>query len=160
MLLAIVLLLVGLALVVAEVFFVSMGLLGLMAGMCMLGADLLAFEEGPVQGWTLIAIQIVLIPLLIWLAFRWLPKLPFGRRMLLRGPVTAPQGGFRDLDPLVGREGKALTDLRPAGTAQFGEERVTVVAIGGLIPKDSDVLVTAVEGPEVRVRATHVPEMD
>lgn len=160
MVVPIVLLLIGLALVVAEVFFVSMGLLGLMAGTCILAADILAFEQGQAEGWTLVALQLVLVPLLVWGAFRVLPRLPFGRRMLLRGPVTDPGGGFQSLDHLAGREGQALTDLRPAGTAILGDERVTVVAVGGLIPKGSDVVVTAVEGPEVRVRATRTPDKE
>ncbi len=160
MLVPIVLLLIGLALVVAEVFFVSMGLLSLMAGTCILAADVLAFQQGQTEGWTLVALQIVLVPLLVWGAFRLLPRLPFGRRMLLGGPVTEPGGGFASLDHLEGREGRALTDLRPAGTALLGDERVSVVAIGGFIPRDSDVVVSAVEGPEVRVRATSVPDDD
>jgi len=158
MLAPIILLLIGLALVVAEVFFVSMGLLSLMAGVCILAADLLAFQQGQAEGWTLVVLEIVLVPLLVWGAFRILPRLSFGRRMLLGGPVTEPGGGFDSLEHLVGREGRALTDLRPAGTALIGDERVTVVAVGGLIPKDSDVVVSAVVGPEVRVRALHGPD--
>ena len=158
MLAPIVLLLIGLALVVAEVFIVSMGLLSLMAGTCILAADVLAFQEGPVEGWTLVILEIVLVPLLVWGAFRILPRLSFGRRMLLGGPAKRPGGGFVSLDHLAGRTGRALTDLRPAGTALLGDERVTVVAIGGLIPQGSDVVVSAVEGPEVRVRATRVPD--
>ena len=160
MALPIVLMLIGLALVVAEVFFVSMGLLSLMAGTCILAADILAFQQGATEGWTLVILQIVLVPLLVWGAFRLLPRLPFGRRMLLGGPVTDPGGGFASFDHLVGREGVALTDLRPAGMVRIGDERVSVVAVGGLVPKDSRIVVSAVEGPEVRVRATEVPDAD
>ena len=157
MLVPVVLLLIGFALIVAEVFFVSMGLLSLMAGACILAADILAFQQGAAEGWTLVGLELVLVPMLIWGAFRILPKLGFGRRMLLDGPTKTPPGGFRSLDPLLGREGRALTDLRPAGTAIFGDERVTVVAVGGLIPKDCPVIVLEVEGPEVRVRSTRDP---
>jgi len=160
MVLPIVLAIVGLALVVAEVFFVSMGMLSLLAGICILGADLLAFEQGPVTGWTFVAVEIVLVPVLVWLAFRALPHLPFGRRLLLTGPVTEPTGGFTGLDRFVGRAGKAVTDLRPAGTAAFDEERVSVVSIGGYIPRGSDVVAVSVEGPELKVRATRLEESD
>ena len=158
MLVPIVLLVIGLALVVAEVFFVSMGLLSLMAGTCILAADLLAFQQGSTEGWTLVVLEIVLVPSIVWGAFRILPRLPFGRQMLLGGPASPPPTELENLDQLVGREGRALTDLRPAGTVLFGDRRVTVVAIGDLIPKDADVVVSAVEGPEVRVRATRTPE--
>lgn len=158
MMVPVILLLIGLALVVAEVFFVSMGLLSLMAGVCILAADILAFQQGTAEGWTLVVLEIALVPLIVWGAFRLLPRLRFGRRMLLGGPATAPGGGFTSLDHLAGREGRALTDLRPAGTALLGDERITVVAVGGLVPKGSDIVVTTVEGPEVRVRAVRVPD--
>jgi membrane-bound serine protease (ClpP class) len=156
MLLPIVLLIVGLAFVVAEVFFVSMGALTLMALVCIIGADVLAFGQGQAQGWVLVAVEIVCVPLLVWLAFRVLPHVPFGRRMLLTGPATEPGGGFESLDRLVGRDGEAVTDLRPAGTVAFDGERHTVVSVGGMVPRGSRVRVVKVVGPEVRVRATEL----
>ncbi|MHC5011302.1 MAG: NfeD family protein, partial [Planctomycetota bacterium] len=61
--------------------------------------------------------------------------------------------GLPDFEHLEGREGKALTDLRPAGTADIGGERVSVVSIGGMIEKGAPLVVDSVEGPEVRVRS-------
>lgn len=153
-----ILMVVGFALVVAEVFFVSMGILSVLAGACIVIADVMAFDEGPAWGWIFIAIQAVGIPLLVWGAFRILPRLPFGRRMLLTGPVTEPGGGFPDLSHLVGRTGEALTPLRPSGMARFGDERVSVVGTGGMIPKGSEVEVVSVQVTEVKVRAIRVPE--
>ncbi len=92
--LAVVLLIIGLVFVIAEVFFVSMGMLSLIAGACILGADVLAFQHSPLMGWVFIAAEVVLIPVIVVFAFRLLPRLPFGRRMLLSGPVTEPEGGF------------------------------------------------------------------
>ena len=132
MVLPIVLLVVGFALVIAEVFFVSLGLLSVMAAGCIVIADVLAFEHGPVVGWTFIVVEIVGIPMLVWGAFRVLPRLPFGRNMLLAGPTTPPGAGMPALDGLVGRRGTAATDLRPSGTV---------------------VETVSVEGSEVRVRA-------
>lgn len=156
--LAVVLTLVGLGFVLAEVFFPSLGMLGLLAGGCILAADLFAFDHGDTTGWTFIASQVVLIPAIVWLGFRVLPHLSFGRRMLLEGPATAPGAGLPDHSGLLRREGRALTDLRPAGTARFGDQRVDVVSVGGLIERDTLVVVVAVEGAEVRVRPAHVRE--
>ena len=45
----------------------------------------------------------------------------------------------------------ALTVLRPAGTAVFGERRLDVVSSGDLIPKDARVRVVRVEGGRIVV---------
>ena len=152
MILALVLLLVGLGLILAEVFFPSLGLLGLLAGGAILGADVIAFREGGnVVGWAFIAAEVVGIPLLLRAAFRWLPHLPFGRRMILGAPTTPPGAGLPDLGALVGQRGLAESDLRPSGTARIGGQRLSVVAVAGVIPRGAAVLVLAVDGPEIRV---------
>jgi membrane-bound serine protease (ClpP class) len=151
--LPIVLTIVGLAFVVAEVFFVSMGLLSLIAGTLFLAADILAYQESAVAGWAFIVSQVIFVPLIVHFAFKALPHTRFGRRMVLTGPVTQPTGGLPDHEHLEGSEGRALTALRPAGTADIGGERVSVVAIGGMIEKGARLVVESVEGPEVRVRS-------
>jgi membrane-bound serine protease (ClpP class) len=152
--LAVVLTLLGLGLILAEVFFPSLGLLGLMAGACILAADLFAFDVGNGVGWAFVVAQVLLVPTVVWLGFKALPHLSFGRRMLLEGPVTRPAPGLPDLGHLAGQRGVALTALRPAGLARFGEERVSVVSLGGMIDRDTPVVVVAVEGAEIRVRVT------
>lgn len=53
---------------------------------------------------------------------------------------------------LLGREGVALTVLRPSGTAIFNSERIAVVSEGSYIPQDSRILVVKVEGARIVVR--------
>ena len=101
MILAVVLVLIGLGLVLAEVFFPSLGLFGLMAGACIIFADIIAFEESTVVGWIFIAAEVILIPLVIQTAFKILPRLPFGKQMMLEGPVTASGAGLPDLSHLT-----------------------------------------------------------
>ena len=157
MILASVVLLVGLAFVLAEVFFPSLGLFGLIATGCIILADVLAFEAGTVYGWIFIAAEVVLVPAVIYGGFRVLPRLPFGRRMILSAPTTPPGAGTPDYDHLLEQVGVALTDLRPAGTVRFGDERISVVSVGGLVEAQSSVVVVAVEGSEVRVRLRPPP---
>jgi membrane-bound serine protease (ClpP class) len=54
---------------------------------------------------------------------------------------------------LVGQEGVALTTLRPAGMARFGEKKVDVVSEGEEVERDSRVRVIEVKGNRVVVRA-------
>ena len=47
---------------------------------------------------------------------------------------------------LVGQDGVAVTDLRPAGTARIGDERVDVVTEGEYVAQGSAVRVIRSEG--------------
>jgi membrane-bound serine protease (ClpP class) len=154
MMLAIGLVILGLGFILAEVFFPSLGVLGLIAGACIIFADIAAFEESSAIGWTFIVAEIVLIPFVVRWGFLVLPKLPFGRRMILQAPTEDPGAGLPDLSPLVGQTGVALTDLRPGGMARIAEERVSVVSLDGMLTKGTALRVAAVVGAEVRVRTT------
>ena len=117
---------------------------------------MIAFRSGVTVGWIFIGIEVVLVPLTVVGAFRVLPRTRFGARMVLSGPVTPAAPGAPDLSGLVGRTGKALTPLRPAGTVEIDDQRVSVVGLGGMIDRGASVIVIDVEGTEVRVRV--VPE--
>jgi membrane-bound serine protease (ClpP class) len=73
--------------------------------------------------------------------------------MLLAAPKPGPRSGVEAADHLVGRSGVATTDLRPSGTARFGDERRSVVADGPAIEAGQAIVVTAVEGYRIVVRA-------
>jgi len=66
--------------------------------------------------------------------------------------VTPGRAGERA--DLEGAVGVALTDLRPAGLARFGDERVDVVTLGDFIVAGTPIRVARVEGNRVTVR-TH-----
>jgi membrane-bound serine protease (ClpP class) len=84
-------------------------------------------------------------------AYAWLRHLPSSGRfsgLFLRqglpqaeGYISAPARA-----DLVGKEGVALTDLRPAGTARIGAERVDVVTEGEYVSQGSPVRVVRSEG--------------
>jgi len=149
----IVLTLIGFVFVVAEVFFPSFGMFGLIAAGCIVAADWTAWQHSPGLMWALVAVQVVGVPLLLKGAFTVLPRLPFGRSMILPEPPPQPESGVEPGRHLLGLEGVALTDLRPSGTAQVGEERRTVVAETGTIGRGAAVKVVAVEGYRIVVRA-------
>ena len=90
--------------------------------------------------------------------YAWLRHLPTSDRfsgLLLKGAghrsegfTSAPSRG-----ELVGKNGVALTDLRPAGAAQFGEERLDVVTEGEYVPQGSEVLLVRSDGYRHVVRS-------
>lgn len=60
--------------------------------------------------------------------------------------------------PPLGAAGRAVTDLRPGGSAEFADGAqtrvVSVVADSGFVPRGSTVVVRQVEGAHVVVRQT------
>jgi membrane-bound serine protease (ClpP class) len=89
------------------------------------------------------------------LLLRWIPRLPFGRRLILerglasnQGYASAPEGDAQ----LLGRRGRASSALRPAGIAEIDGQRVDVVSEGGMIDAGQLVEVTRVDGNRIVVR--------
>jgi len=78
------------------------------------------------------------------------------RRLILEAREDASEG-FRssssDLEELVGKEGRALTPLRPAGTMEIGDRKVDVVTEGAFIERGTRIVVADVQGNRVIVRA-------
>lgn len=58
----------------------------------------------------------------------------------------------QDRSHFVGKVGKSLTTLRPAGTALFDGEKVDVVTDGAFIPSGVSVEVVRIMGPSIIVR--------
>jgi membrane-bound serine protease (ClpP class) len=107
----------------------------------------------------------VAISLLLALAgglalLRVLPRLPFGRRLVLDAEMGADQGYTSppENDRLqLGRAGIALSPLRPAGVADIGGSRVDVVSDGAFVDAGAAIEVTRVDGNRVVVRQQSSP---
>ncbi|HMB96588.1 MAG TPA: hypothetical protein VKK61_11160 [Tepidisphaeraceae bacterium] len=111
----------------------------------------------------LIVVSGMICSLLLWIWLqRFLPRLPYFNRLILH-PVgvdgVANQTASAMTWLTVGSRGRAMTDLRPGGSAGFadpkiGEMRVTnVVSDSGYVTAGTDVIVREVEGNRVVVRA-------
>jgi membrane-bound serine protease (ClpP class) len=83
-----------------------------------------------------------------------LPKSSLFGRLVLNNATSREEGytvASAAWDNLVGREGAAITPLRPSGSARFGEERVDVIADGEYIQQGARVRVVEVRGNRVMV---------
>jgi membrane-bound serine protease (ClpP class) len=92
-------------------------------------------------------------------------RLPANRRLtnlgIFLGEATGRDTGYTSSirrDELIGKEGTALTDLRPSGTGLFGDERVDVVSEQAWIEAGSPIRIVASEGYRHVVRLIRVPE--
>ncbi|HET6204289.1 MAG TPA: NfeD family protein [Planctomycetota bacterium] len=148
------LLLLGLGLLVAEVFFPSLGALAILSALSVLASVVFAFKEGPEAGWWFLGIAVLLVPATLLFAYRIFPRTPFGRRMIATGPSFAAEEHSAS-DPrgfgLEGKEGVALSPLRPAGVAMIDGRRVDVVTRGEFLDPGALVRVLEFSGNRVVV---------
>jgi membrane-bound serine protease (ClpP class) len=154
--LVILLTVVGLVLIVGEVLFVSMGVLGLVAGGTLLTAIFFAFQVSTGFGIAIALVEAIAAPVVLMWSFKLLPKTPFGKRLILSGPPTdgSAAAGNQGRAGLVGKSGVTLTALRPAGYARIDNAKVDVVTRGEMLEKDCAIVVHDVSGNRVVVKAT------
>lgn len=90
------------------------------------------------------------------LSFRVLPKRDMWEKLTLRDRFTS-EIGYSTMNAaykeLVGRSGKALTDMRPSGTIEIDGKRYSAVTDGVWMEKGSIVEVTSVDGTRIMVAA-------
>lgn len=148
---------VGVILLVIEAFVVPGfglfgigGIIGVLAGIyfSMLGKFATSFDYARAASMLSITILIVLVS--AWALLRRLPRSGrFSRSGILLAEEMSRERGYLSgdvRDDLVGKVGKALTDLRPAGTGLFGDERVDVTADGTWIPAGASIRIIRSEG--------------
>jgi membrane-bound serine protease (ClpP class) len=88
-------------------------------------------------------------------AFRFLPRLPMGRRLVLETAMPAQEGFASPPETdqsWLGKQGVAATTLRPAGIARIQGARVDVVTDGEYVDAGEPVEVIRVDGNRIVVR--------
>ena len=143
------------ALIVAEVFVPSGGILSICAFACAAGGVLIFFKHSTSAGVAGIVVAVVMVPSLLVLAYRVFPRTRFGRVVTLTPPQRAPGDAIADSDhlkELLGAEGVVITPLRPVGTCDFSGKRVECVAEQGYVEKSERVKVIRVQSTQVTVR--------
>lgn len=151
---AILLLGLGLAFIVAEVLFPSLGLLSLLATACIVGALAVAFADSTSTGLNFLIAVAVLVPVVMLVGFKLFPRSPMGRKMVAPGLSFDATSATDERDSaLVGREGTVESALRPTGIARIDGRRVDVVTRGELVEPPARVRVIEVTGNRVVVAA-------
>ena len=142
----------GLLLVVAEVLIPSMGVLGLLATVCVVGAIGWAFTISNAFGIQVLVAAVVLVPTLIGIGFKLLPHSPLAKKLIAGGFSFEDGKGVDPRDAnLVGQEGVAESVLRPSGVVRFDGRRVDVVSRGEMIEEGTRVRVIDVAANRVVV---------
>lgn len=149
-------LIVALTIIGALLVFLELFVPGMVAGIC--GALALLAALGLTYGHygidygnrMLVGVLAASIALFIWW-MRAFPRTRLAQRWMLKEAVPDAPEQNRHAG-LEGSVGRALTTLRPAGTALINERRIDVVAESAIIAADAAIRVVRVEGPKVIVR--------
>lgn len=152
----------GLVLLAAEVFVIpGVGLAGVAGTLAVLTSATLSmvgsYPSMPevISSLGFIAIGILLVAVFAFALVRHLPYSRSLRGILLKDSTSREAGYLSapDRQDLIGATGRTITDLRPSGTAEFGDERVDVVTEGPFIDAGAAVKILRAEGYRHVVRA-------
>jgi len=157
----------GLILVGVEVFIIPgfglFGVLGISAllgglGLSLVGAG--ATWEVVLEAVGKVALSLLVAIVIGVVVLRIFPRLPFGKRLVLEKKLEAEAGyeSTPDADrQWLGKQGTAVSDLRPAGIAHFNGQRVDVVSEGDFIQAGQWIEVVHVDGNRIVVRPCAEP---
>lgn len=153
---AILLLLVGCALVVLEVFVPSGGIIGILSGVALVAALVIAFQEsattGPMTGFIFALVTVFAVPSILALAFKLWPKTPMGKAFLGELPTDEEVLPEESRRALVGHVGIARTKMLPSGAVEIDGQMVDAVTQGQAIEPGTYVVVVEVRANRVVVR--------
>jgi membrane-bound serine protease (ClpP class) len=153
---------VGAILLAIELFvtpgFGVTGIVGLLAllgglGLSLVGAGATWTAVVSAVGQVAVSLLVAIVASLVML--RFLPRLPFGRRLVLETALTAREGfaSAPETDRAwLGKRGTAASTLRPAGIADIEGDRVDVVSDGEFIDAGEAITVVRVDGNRIVVR--------
>jgi membrane-bound ClpP family serine protease len=141
-------------LLVLEIFIPSLGLLTVLALLCLAAGIALFFQVSVTVGWVGVWTALVLIPVVWIIVYKLLPKTKLGQVLVLRKRQEALPGipDQDKLKALVGQTGVVLTPCRPVGMCEIDGNRVTCVSEAHFLAKDTKVKVIDVEGNKITVR--------
>ncbi len=152
--LPIALILVGLMLIVIEVYLIpGFNVIGIMGVLLVIGAIMIAFSEGGAMG-GLAALggSVIAVGGLFWFLYS---SGAWDRFVLTTSLKRDPDEAEEDRDQrrrYLGKRGVAVTPLRPGGVVEIDGERVEVSTEGEFIAAGSDVRVVAMDRRRYFVR--------
>lgn len=147
-------------LLVVEVFVPSGGVISVLAALVGIGGVIMLFLHSTTWGLLGSLTLLVAFPAAFAFLVKVWPHTYFGRVMMGEKPLeqveaerlAAEEERKRWLG-LLGREGIAVTDLRPVGVVRIDGQRYDALAETTMITAGQKVRVTVVEGRQIKVRA-------
>jgi membrane-bound serine protease (ClpP class) len=162
LILALVLIVVGLAVICLEMFIPSAGMLGVLAALLILSGIVSSFFHSAMAGAIVLALTCLTLPVLIALAIKIWPSTPIGKKILI-GAMTEqdvlPQGDIHEqLKPLIGRRGVAKTKMLPSGIIVIDDRNYDAISDGFAIEPGTPVEVISIRTKRAVVRPVDADE--
>jgi membrane-bound ClpP family serine protease len=154
----------GVGLIALEVFVPSAGLLSVLAAAAIIGAIVMAFSHSLVLGTLMLLAATVAVPLVVAAAISWWPSTPIGRMILIKRPehqddVLPDTEEYRWRTEMVGKTGRAKTDLLPSGHVLIDGRRFDAVSNGVAINAGTPIRVIDVSTLRLVVRPLSEAEL-
>ena len=147
----IILILMALVLVAFEIILPG-GVLGVIAGLCVIAATILTDMDYGI--WIAVAVFIgsgILISLLIIVEFKLLKNTSLGNAFFLKESVTAHTGPTSDVS-LIGKEGMTLTRLNPSGRVTIEGKTYEASSQDGYIETKQEITVVGQDNFKLTIR--------
>ncbi len=143
----------GIAMLLVEAFMPGLGIFGV-TGLISTIASIVLAAVSVQTGMVMLLVALVLSAVFSVFAFRYFAGRGALRHIILSEEEKAEHGYVapRDQSKLTGKEGIAITSLRPSGAAEIEGKRVDVVSDGSYIPAGEKLVVERVEGVRVIVK--------
>ncbi len=146
--------LMGILVIVAEIFIPSLGLLTLIAlGLFAYSLFLVFTTISVTIGYALTGLDLMLVPAMVYMGIKLLAR----SNLSLKQELSKEDGVASQADTLktyMNMQGTAVTNLRPAGMAMIESQRLDVVTDGEYIDKGTNVVVVQVTGNQIIVEKT------
>jgi len=151
--LSIILFVVGIGLLVLEMFEPGFGFFGVFGVICLIGCIFVTASTA-IEGIVLTGIFFVIILIMLGIFLTLLSKGKISKKLVLNESESKEEGysGTKDLEYLIGKTGTVTTICRPVGNVDFDGEKLDVVSRGEFIEKGTTVEVIEIEGNRIVVK--------
>ena len=157
---AIILFLVGFFLLLAEIFLIpGFGLTGISGIIAILTSIFLTFGN-IIQATYSILIALGFTIVGFFLLIRYIPATRTWRKFILFTKQEKELGytvGIKNSKRLIGKEGIAITPLRPSGMVEVNGEKLNAITRGEYVDSNTKIKIISVEGNKIVVEAVDVP---
>ncbi|WHH61001.1 NfeD family protein [Petroclostridium sp. X23] len=143
----------GLVLVMIEIFAPGFGFPGI-SGTILLLIGVVLTAKTLLQAFVMVIIILIILGIALAAVFRSAAKGRLSRTLILSDSMKKESGyiSTTDLESFMNKEGYTITNLRPAGAADFDGIKLDVVSESSFIAKGTKVKIIMVSGPRIVVR--------